>query len=134
MVPLWAYFCMFQVTEFLLWVWISLYGQMSCQNCEWNTNFWRNNGCLLLSSKEKIMMKKLAIENPKLIWLLQNNFCRGKKSLIFNGLEVRKTYHFDDVINVYLIFYLTKMATFKVAAFSDNLSASSEYIASKKNV
>lgn len=61
-------------------------------------------------------------------------FCRGKKSLIFNGLEVRKTYHFDDVINVYLIFYLTKMATFKVAAFSDNLSASSEYIASKKNV
>ena len=61
-------------------------------------------------------------------------FCRGKKSLIFNGLEVRKTYHFDDVINVYLIFYLTKMATFKVAAFSDNLSASSKYIASKKNV
>ena len=78
MVPLWAYFCMFQVTEFLLWVWISLYGQMSCQNCEWNTNFWRNNGCLLLSSKEKIMMKKLAIENPKLIWLLQNNFAEEK--------------------------------------------------------
>ena len=50
----------------------------------------------------------------------------------FNGLEVRKTYLFDDVIHVYLIFYLTKMATFKVAAFSDNLSASSKYIASKK--